>query len=171
MPVPMEDLEGLPLFEGLSSIELEEVAAHCHRDEAEAGVVLIRENDPPHNPIYVLTSGTVEIAKLGADGRDHTISTLAAPSVFGEVEVLARRPAIASVRTTSKVHFASLGRGVFDELCDASRSCVLKMVRNLAGTLSYRLAATDQRLAAYFSQGHPDAETVLPHVRGTLYNG
>lgn len=160
MPVQVDVLAGLPLFKGLTTIEIEELASHLDTDEAGDKAVLIREGDEPNHPIYILLDGTVEVLKHGVDGRDHVISSLSAPSVFGEIEVLAHRPAIAGVRTTSPVKLALLNRGVFDELCAGNRPCILKVIKNLASTLAYRLAATDGRLAAYFGVTRPDAETV-----------
>lgn len=160
MPVQVDVLAGLPLFSGLSTIELEEIACHLDIDEAGNEAILIREGDEPNHPIYILLDGSVEVLKHGIDGRDHVISSLSAPSVFGEIEVLAHRPAIAGVRTTSPVKFARLNRGVFDELCADNRACILKVIKNLASTLAYRLAATDGRLAAYFSIAHPDSEAI-----------
>jgi CRP-like cAMP-binding protein len=174
MPVQVDLLSGLPLFIGLSSVELEEMASLLETTESKPRDVLIREGDPPDHPIYILLKGAVEVVKHGVDNRDHIISTLGAPSVFGEIEVLARRPAIASVLTIGPVLLAKLRRelrrGVFDELCQQNRPGMLKVVRNLATTLAYRLAATDERLAAYFSTSAPDEAAALGQMRNLLYS-
>jgi len=169
MPIDAETLSQLPLFKGLNTSELEEIAATLQASDAPPGKTLIREGDAAGHPIFVLVHGTVEVVKRGLDGRGHVISTLAAPSVFGEIEILARRPAIATVNAVSDVKLATLSRGEFDQMCNANRSAALKMVRNLAQVLSYRLAATDDRLAAQFDLSIAGNAAKLGEVRQVIY--
>jgi len=165
------DLIDLPLFRGLSSVELEEVASYLVDRRVAAHTRIIEEGDTGGHAIYILLSGEVDILKRGHHPHPHIIGSLAAPSVFGEVEVLARRPAIASVVASTDCALAVMNRGIFDELAAASRSAILKVVKNLATTLAYRLAATDERLAAFFGLGGPDHEDDLTPVTKTLYTG
>jgi len=148
----IDKIRDLPLFSGLSSVELEELAGYFTHAAFAVQSDIMREGDTPDHPIYILCSGSVEILKLGTDGKNHLISALSAPSVFGEIEVLAGRKAIASVRAVSDISVVCIGRGVFDELCRSNRSCVLKLVRNIATTLAHRLAATDAKMATYFER-------------------
>ena len=166
----MHAIEQIPLFNGLTSIELEELAAHLEPRAAASGEVLIDEGSAPGHPLSVLLGGTVEVSKVGLQGRRHVICTLSAPSVFGEIEVLSRRPAIASVVASSDVQLAVLRRGIFDELCDSNRSCILKLVMNLARTLSHRLAATDEQLATFFEAAAPNEKASLGGLRSTLFD-
>ena len=163
-------LAGIPLFRGLSTVELEEIASHLTERKGVPQECIIKEGDPPGHPIFVLMRGAVEVLKGGVDGREHVISSLAAPSVFGEIEVLAKRPAIASVVATTNVELAMLKRGVFDEMAQQDRTAVLKIIKNLAQTLSYRLAATDERLASYFDVGDTTMRERLGLVRTVLYS-
>jgi len=160
MPVELETLKSLPLLQGLDTTELEEVAAHLSFQDVGAGEEVIREGDEARHALYFLLQGSVDVIKLGMDGRGHVISNLSAPSVFGEIEALSRRKAIATVTASTPCKLALLRRGVFDEMCRDNRSCVLKMIRNLAQVLSYRLAATDDKLAAQFALGAPGADEI-----------
>jgi CRP-like cAMP-binding protein len=171
MAVDVQLLTSIPLFKGLTAVELDELASHMQAGQAEPGQVLIREGDPPGHPIYLLTAGSVDVVKHGVNGRDHIITTLLAPSVFGEIEVLACRPAIAGVVASSTTRFASLGAAAFDALCQADRPSILKVIKNLARTLSYRLAATDERLASYFSLHKSEERQALGQVQNLLYAG
>ncbi len=170
MPVQVDVLADLPLFKGLTTVELEELASHLVTEDFDSKQIIIKEGDKGAHPIYILLHGNVEVVKTGVDGRDHVISSLAAPSVFGEIEVLARRPAIAGVIALSKVELALLNRGPFDELCTANRSCMLKLIKNLATTLAYRLAATDGRLAAYFNLSSPANRDAVGKLQNVLYS-
>jgi CRP-like cAMP-binding protein len=167
MPVPPATIVDLPLFKGLTTVELEEIASLLDLKELPAKSNIIKEGDEPNHPIYILLGGTVEVLMRGYGSREHLITSFQAPSVFGEVEILARRAAIAGVVSTTPVKLAMLRRGLFDELVASDRISVLKMIKNIARTLAYRLAATDGRLAAHFA-GDSDA---LGQVRNTLYLG
>lgn len=170
MPVQVDALADLPLFRGLTTVELEEIASHLVTEELDNKQIIIKEGDEKGHPIYILLHGNVEVVKHGVDGRDHVISSLAAPSVFGEIEVLARRPAIAGVIALTRVELALLNRGPFDELCAAQRSCMLKVIKNLATTLAYRLAATDGRLATYFNLSSPANRDAIGQLQNVLYS-
>jgi CRP-like cAMP-binding protein len=160
MPVELETLRSLPLLRGLDSNELEEVAAHLALRDVPASTEIIREGEDSAHALYFLLQGSVDVVKRGMDGRGRVISSLSAPSVFGEVEALSHRKAIASVLASSSARFAVLHRGVFDEMCAANRSSALKIIRNLAQVLSYRLAATDDKLAAQFALEAPTAKEI-----------
>jgi CRP/FNR family transcriptional regulator, cyclic AMP receptor protein len=171
MSVDLKLLAAVPLFRGLTSVELEEIASQLDSREFKAGDRIMREGDAPTHPIYILLKGAVEVVKNAVHGRDHVISTLSAPSVFGEIEVLARRPAIAGVAASTVVLVAELQRGVFDEMAAQNRPGMLKIIKNLAQTLSFRLAATDEQLAAHFDAHGSDAAQGLGKVRSALYSG
>lgn len=170
MPIETSILVALPLFKGLSTTELEEFASRLEERSFPAGEEIITEGSNPGTPLYILLHGAVEVVKRGPDGRGHVISSLQAPSVFGEVEILAQRKPIAGVNAVTEIKTAVLGRGVFDEMCHANRPCTLKVVRNLAQVLSYRLAATDERLAAHFELSVPGIDEQLVNVRNIMYS-
>ncbi len=171
MPVDPNILADLPLFRGLSTVELEELCSYLSERAIGAKERIMREGDSPGHPIYILLRGTVEVVKGGINGRQHVITSLSAPSVFGEIEVLAKRPAIAGVVATTEVALAELARGDFDQMLNASRTAALKVVKNLAQTLSYRLAATDEQLAAHFDAGDTLAQAEIGLMRSVLYAG
>jgi CRP-like cAMP-binding protein len=143
MPIENEALQGLALFTGLSTTELEEVSMQLDVKSADAGTELIREGDADGHPLFVLLAGTVEVVK---------------------------RKASASVVATSQVRVAQLHRGVFDEMCNANRPAALKIIRNLAQVLSFRLAATDDQLAAQFDLAPPGIKEKVGEVRRVIYS-
>lgn len=145
MPIDAQLLAELPLFSNLTHEELGEIAEHCHLSRVARGTDVIGEGDAPGHPLYVLLSGRVAIVKHGRDNRRHVISQLSAPNVFGEMEVLATRPALAGVVALQAVSFATLGGKAIAALSKGGRPCILKLITNLAATLSYRVAASDAR--------------------------
>src|SRR5688500_18863355 len=130
MPFPAEILASLPLFNGLTTVELEEIAAQLELAELPSRTIIIKEGDEPTHPTFVLLTGSVEVTMRGQGTRDHIISSINAPSVFGELEILARRAAVAAVVSVTPVKLARLRRGLFDQLLEADRPAILKMVKN-----------------------------------------
>jgi CRP/FNR family cyclic AMP-dependent transcriptional regulator len=167
MSVDVTALVDLPLLRELTTSELEEIALRLSVREFAPAERLIKEGDAPEHPIYILLQGSVDVLKASVQGRQQLITSLSAPSVFGEIEVLAKRPAIASVTASSAGQVAMLRRGDFDEMARQNRSCALKVIKNLAQTLSMRLAATDERLAACFDLGDQQRKD----LRNLLYTG
>src|SRR5688572_31581168 len=119
MPVDPALLVELPLFKGLTTVELEEIASHLEFAELPARTIIIKEGDEPNHPMFVLLTGSVEVTMRGQGTRDHIISSINAPSVFGELEILARRAAVAAVVSVTPVMLARLRRGLFDQLLEA----------------------------------------------------
>jgi CRP/FNR family transcriptional regulator, cyclic AMP receptor protein len=95
-------LAGIPLFAGLSSAELDELAAVAVEVEAGEGEAIATQGDLGH-ALFAIESGTVEVT---ADGK--LLATLGPGDVFGEVAVMAAGIRMATVRTTSPVRLIGL---------------------------------------------------------------
>jgi CRP-like cAMP-binding protein len=170
-PAQNDMLARVPLLHGFAPEEVAEIAAALQYEETPPNVAIISERSATVCGLYFLLSGTAEVRKRGYDRRDHIITQLIGPTIFGEIEMMARRPAIASVVTCTDVMTAMLSTDVFDDMSASDRPCALKMTRNIARTLGCRLAATDERLAACFDL--PDHSQVgwLRAAQATLYTG
>jgi CRP/FNR family transcriptional regulator, cyclic AMP receptor protein len=166
MPQPPLGFAELPLFSQLDADELSEVIAELQPGLAGAGMVLIGEGDPPGHPLYILRRGRVAITKRGPSGKPHWLNTLAAPSVFGEMEVLATRPAIATIVTQETVVFATLSSDSIRKLCKNERPCILKVLHTVVATLRLRARATEARV-----QGAVPYTPQQPTLVGQLLSG
>ena len=168
MPARIQVLARLPLFANLTERELSDIIPLLEDAKAARGTVLIAEGAPPGTPLHVLWSGSVSTVKRGEDGRSHPVATLRAPALFGEMDLLAERPALVSVVAMEPVRYASLSASAVFTLVDAARPSILKVLNNLASTLRYRTVVTESRLkSATTDRGPPK----LGAVRELLYSG
>ncbi len=77
-------LRGVPVFKGVSSSELAQLASSIRERSFERGDVIIREDDPPRS-FFLLTAGAVTMRRKGRH-----IGTVRAPGGVGFLSVLAR---------------------------------------------------------------------------------
>lgn len=93
-------LKKVALFKGLSSSELEAIAAAASRRDIAAGADIVREGDPAAE-LFVLLEGHAEVLRKDP-GRDHhhAIGEVSRGQVIGEMALFGREPRSASVRAT-----------------------------------------------------------------------
>ncbi len=88
-------LSQLPYFSDLPADVLAAVEARSRRHEVEPGATVIQEGDAAHS-MYFLAAGAVNIVRR-ATGE--TVDTLVAPTLFGEMAIVADTPRLATVVT------------------------------------------------------------------------
>jgi len=76
-----------PLFKGLKSHDIEELAARTHERHMRANEVLFRRDDAGASMLAIL-AGNVRIVLSGVDGRDQVLRLLGPGEVFGEIALL-----------------------------------------------------------------------------------
>src|SRR4029453_11648532 len=123
-----------PLFEGVPSAELESALGGFARRRVPGGSVLIAEDDYLAE-MYVLRSGTAEIAVRGSDGRTEVVSRVGPGETIGEMALLTREPASATVRAVDDVELLVLGADDLAELMER----IPAVPRNIIRILSTRL--------------------------------
>lgn len=168
MSARIQVLARLPLFANLTERELLDILPLLEDGKAARGTVLVAEGAPPGTPLHVLWHGSVSTVKRGEDGRSHPVATLRGPALFGEMDILAERPALVGVVALESVRYASLSTAAVLTLVEGARPCILKLLQNLASTLRYRRVVTENRLQSA-------AQSVAPPkvgcVRELLYSG
>ena len=100
-------LRSLSIFAPLQRTELEGVALQLEQREAEAGEVLLSE-DEAGDRFYLLESGSVDVLRHGS-----IVTRLAAGDVFGEIALLRDVPRTASVVAVQDCVLQTLDRGAF----------------------------------------------------------
>lgn len=103
------------LFSGLSSEELQHVAARLEKCVFLSGVVILAKNAPV-DEIYVILSGKVRVELHDGAGQILNLTELGPGEVIGERAVLTDEPRSATVRAITEVHAARLSRRDFEEL-------------------------------------------------------
>lgn len=87
MPVDAHALSELPLFQGLSAVELAELDALVHRQSLPAGTLLM-SSEQLGEAVYIILEGTAKIFLSREDGSEVILSILGAGRTVGEMSLL-----------------------------------------------------------------------------------
>ncbi len=87
----LEFLRGLPLFSFFQESSARSLAAACRFRHVSKGEILFFHSDPGETA-YVVRSGTISIVLNSPDGREMTIDEIRPGEMFGEAELLTRKP-------------------------------------------------------------------------------
>ena len=129
-----ETLASVPLFEGLDTSLLQELATTTEQVVFEKGHILFTEGEPG-KAFFVILKGRVRVYKTTKDGKEQTLHLLGAYEPFGEVPVFEGGcyPATAAVQEQARL--LRIPRDGFRALLERQPEIALKML----GTLSRRL--------------------------------
>src|ERR1700737_1009322 len=127
----IEALKKVPLFAHASPKELEFVASRTDETPAPAGTELTKQGSPG-NTLYVLLDGEADVTIDGKHRR-----TLKPGDFFGEISMLDRGPATATVVTSTPVRLMVMS---YSQFRDA--------VKSHAELLTQVMSAMGQRLRA-----------------------
>ena len=132
----LDRLHRAPLFAKSTKKELESLAAAIDMIDVDAGHTLFRQGVLSHES-FVIESGEPEVS---IDGE--VIATIPAGEMIGEIGLLMRSQASATVVATTPMTLLLIPHQRFDEVLDQSHGLGLAIARELAE----RLQATDARL-------------------------
>ena len=130
VPDPKVDrLKGVPLFAGLSKRDLEFVASRVDELSLKPGQTLITEGQPTE-AFYVLESGQVHVTRAGKPA-----ARLGPGDFFGEIGMLDRGPATATVVTDGPVEAMVLSHSQFRDAIKGNDSLALQVIAAMAQRL------------------------------------
>ncbi len=142
------------LLEGLSDVECAVVLALGERCEMNQGVVLFAKGSEADG-VWLLEKGVVNIL---AGGDDSTrFSSLGPGQFFGEISLVDGKPRSATAQTGSPVSALLLDKAAIAALAEQAPAAALKIMRNIAKELSYRVRLSSALLA----EEPNDSATVL----------
>lgn len=127
-------IAGSPLFEGLPTKELGEIAAIAIGKSYQRGETIFFEGDIAVG-FYMVAEGRVKIYKMSPGGKEHILHIFGAGEPFGEVPVFHGRPFPATAEALDKTATLYFPRDRFIRLVEANPSIAL----NMLGVLSLRL--------------------------------
>ncbi len=87
----LEQMQGLPLFQGVPAEKLKALAERALHRRCTAGETIIGEADPVR-AFYVVVTGLVKLSKISAEGREQTLNLLGPGEPFGMCTAFAVAP-------------------------------------------------------------------------------
>lgn len=132
------------LFEMLSNVELEMLAALCQAKRYDPGDMIFEEGDVG-DALYILVDGPVEVFRRRGD-MEKILAVLKPPDFFGEMSVIDKEYRSASVRAVEPCRLLVLSIDNLLTFRTNFRDGFTFIVINIARVLSKRLRDTNVRL-------------------------
>jgi len=130
VPDPKVDrLAHVPLFAASSKRDLEFLASRVDEVQLKPGQTVIREGQPTES-FFILTSGNVQVTRAGKP-----VARLGPGEFFGEIGMLDRGPASATVVTDGPVEAMVLSHAQFRDAIKANNSLAMQVIAAMAGRL------------------------------------
>jgi len=127
----ISDLQRVTLFSQCSKAELQSLAQNCDEVNLPSGKTLITQGRP-HDTFYLLLDGQVEVAVDGQPPR-----CLGPGDIFGEISMLDRGPATATVTTRSPVRALVMSHPQFQSAVQENDTIALKVIAVMAQRLRH----------------------------------
>lgn len=143
----LEVLAASPLFELLSSQELQYVADLARPRRFRAGEVVFEEG-APGDSVYVVASGEVTVQRHDLSGEQVLLAELGPRQFFGEMSLVDKGYRSATVRARTDCELLHLTAENLAAFHKQHRDGFTFVVLNIARMLSARLREADARLAS-----------------------
>jgi len=113
--ISREELNKIPLFQGISSEAAANIAEHFSLRIFLPGDYVYFRGEPG-NSMFVIINGRVVVTLTNAEGSDYTIATLREGSFFGELGLLVGEPRSTHVKAITSVLAAEIDQGAYQAL-------------------------------------------------------
>lgn len=133
----------LPLFAGLTPVQLERIAALLHSRSFPAGVDIMTA-EQPGEAVYIVLQGTLKIHAEQTGGKDVVLALLGPGHTVGEMAVVEGTGRSASVFTLEESRLVWMDRASFLQILHDMPAVSLNLVR----ILSRRLRAANELIAS-----------------------
>ena len=130
VPDPKVDrLARVPLFSSLSKRDLEFLASRIDEVQLKPGQTLISEGQPTES-FFILKSGSVQVTRGGQQ-----VARLGSGEFFGEIGMLDRGPASATVVTEGPVEAMVLSHAQFRDAIKGNDTLAMQVIAAMAERL------------------------------------
>lgn len=140
------------LTRGLNSSQIQRLTSHLEELRVDQGERVMIEGAETRG-LFLIKEGDVVVKK-----GDGVLAELAAPTVFGELELVSREPASASIEASTPLTAYLLSHEAFERLVDDGDAVVSKMMRNIARVVIARLADTNARMVSLMDERLKDSD-------------
>jgi CRP/FNR family transcriptional regulator, cyclic AMP receptor protein len=150
------------IFDGLGESDMKKIAEGCTEQAFPMGTVIIEENDPPREVLYLIKNGEIVVTtgQVGSnsekDEEGTFITTLGAGDAFGEMALVDEMPHSATVKTISDSIVILLPSTYFFKLVENDNNIGYIVIRNIAKIICSRLRASNFITKHFVQWGVPD---------------
>jgi CRP/FNR family cyclic AMP-dependent transcriptional regulator len=140
-------LETIPIFAGLNTSSVSEIAAAVREMSFRAGDIIVREGESG-NRMFIIQTGRAEVVKHLALPHETVLAVLGPKDFLGEmsiIECVARSASVRAVEDTSL--FALTGTDLY-RLFQHHADQYAIVILNIARDLSRRLRTIDEKFSA-----------------------
>ena len=123
-------LRRVPLFKGMTGIQLGQLAAQLDFARFRAGEVIFAEGEPSQC-FYIIRSGRVRIVNAYGKPDEETLATLGETDFFGDMGLLESKPHGATAIADKATEILSLSADTFQHLLRHHPSMVFALGREL----------------------------------------
>ncbi len=139
----------VPQFDLLTPDELDILSRHIENKKVPKGMVLCKEGAVGDSLFYII-EGKIEIKKEATDGRQTVLAQFHKGSTVGEMSLVEESPRSATATALEDVELLILTREKFEKILSDEPPVGVKILRNIARSLSTRLRHTSGRFADLF---------------------
>jgi len=125
----VDRLAQVPLFSSCSKRDLEFLASRVDQVQLKPGQTVIREGQPTES-FFIITSGNVQVTRAGKP-----VARLGPGEFFGEIGMLDRGPATATVVTDGPVEAMVLSHVQFRDAVKGNDSLAMQVIAAMAKRL------------------------------------
>lgn len=143
---PLEHLNAIPLFEGLSEAQSIWMRQRMHAHTFPPGVDIITAGAQGET-IYIVLSGTVKVYMINLDGSEVTLSLLGPGDPVGEMSMVDGSDRSASVITLEETTLLWMNREDFN----AALNTIPRLAQNLLRVIAKRLRDSSDNVRALAS--------------------
>lgn len=140
------DPNAVPIFNGISQEEMDQIVKYAFIKTFDPGYVLFRENLIVGQIMYVVLSGSVEIAKKDSTGKDSTIAVLGSGACIGEMSLFEQEKRSASATIKDRAELLVMPKYNFDRMLQSRPNETIKILLNFIKVMSGRLRDTTNKL-------------------------
>jgi len=144
----IELLKKTGLFDGLSDEDIIKIASGCMEKEYPIGSVLIEENEPPKEMLFIVKEGEVAVSTSNVDADETEnestmLATFGPGEAVGEISLVDKNPHSATVRAMSDSKILLLPASYFYSLVEQDKNIGYVVMRNIATVMCNRLRTSN----------------------------
>ena len=132
MAVPVEFLQSIPYFSGLSIAELHSIKDFIFEKTLQRGGMILNEGEPAE-VLYLIASGAVKVFKTSAEGKEQILNIVRPGESFNDVSIFDGGPNPASAQAMGPVVLYGIRRSDLEIILRDHPQVALNVTKVLAG--------------------------------------